>query len=133
MGLGQLKLKGGEVVSGSVSKKKKSKKSKKAQANESAEQQPGPGTSEALAEGDPAHAPSSAQAPAGMVPAFEYEKEFKFESERMDAGKARSTAWGVSYRAPPAILHGYDAKVRGDTYEEKLDLRCAKKADRMCK
>lgn len=53
--------------------------------------------------------------------------------QRMSAPKARSTAWGSSYRAPPEVLHGYTKKVTGANAEERLDLRCASKGDRYCK
>jgi hypothetical protein len=40
---------------------------------------------------------------------------------------------GQGYRAPPPVLHGYSAPVTGETHEERLDIRCAKKADKFCK
>ena len=49
------------------------------------------------------------------------------------APKVRSTPWGASYRAPPTILHGYDKVVSGSNAQERLDLRCAAKADKFCK
>ncbi|EFJ49172.1 hypothetical protein VOLCADRAFT_104372 [Volvox carteri f. nagariensis] len=62
-----------------------------------------------------------------------YEEEFDLETKRVKEGKARSTPWGCGYRAPPAILHGYTAKVTGKTAEERLDLRAASKSDKFCK
>ena len=131
MGLGKLVLKGGEQV-GSVSKKKGKKKRKPQQQLDEASAAPAEGAAgdEAGPDGAAEGAePGTAKPP----PKLEYEKEFKFETARMQEGKARSTAWGATYKAPPEILHGYNRKVTGDTYEERLDLRCAKKADRMCK
>lgn len=129
MGLGKLVLKGGEQVGGVGKKKGKKKKAK---------QQPDEATTEtaAAAASDDAGPSGAAEAGTGTAkppPKLEYEQEFKFETARMQEGKARSTAWGATYKAPPEILHGYDRKVNGETYEERLDLRCAKKADRMCK
>jgi hypothetical protein len=124
--LGKLVLKGGQSVGG-VKKKKKGSKSKRQQGSEA-------GTS---APDEHAQAGEGETGTGGTIttthPGFLYEKEFKFESERMNEGKARSTAWGATYSKAPTILHGYDKQVKGDTYEERLDLRCAKKADRMCK
>ena len=137
MPLGALKLKGGETLGGVKKKKKASKKHADATA-EQASKDTGD-VPAATADQDGQAGPSGAKpegtdyAAAATNSKLEYEKEFKFETKRMEEGKARGTAWGVTYRAPPAILHGYDKKVKGDTYEERLDLRCAKKADRMCK
>jgi hypothetical protein len=52
---------------------------------------------------------------------------------RLKEGKARSTAWGSTFRAPPPVLHGYDRKVKGVTASERLDLRAASKADKFAK
>jgi hypothetical protein len=128
MGLGKLLLKGGETVGG-VSKRKHKKKKKAAE-----EPSLAAATKDQASPSAAADASKSSEQAAGTEPTkFEYEKEFKFETERMKESKARSTAWGATYRAPPKILHGYDRQVQGVTYEERLDLRCAKKADRMCK
>jgi len=62
-----------------------------------------------------------------------YDEEFELESLKRQEGKARTTPWGSSYRAPPEILHGYSNKVKGVTADERLDLRCAAKADKFCK
>lgn len=65
-----------------------------------------------------------------------YEKEFNFETDRGTVGQTRSTPWGQTFKAvdqATTVLHGYHAPVRGDTNEERLDLRCAKKADKHCK
>lgn len=124
---GKLVLKGGQtLVSKDIKKKKKSKKKRETAALVASSDQDNPASKEAVA-GEP-----SQQAQQGKQ-GEAYEKEFKFETERADSAKPRSTAWGVSYRKPPDILHGYNAPVKGDTQEERLDLRCAKKADRMCK
>lgn len=133
MGLGKLVLKGGEEVKGVSKKKVRKKKTDPASAEAVA------ATTEDGDAGEPDQPSTSgaAEADTGAAklppPKLEYEKEFKFETARMEEGKARSTAWGATYRAPPEILHGYRKKVVGETYEERLDLRCAKKADRMCK
>jgi hypothetical protein len=131
MGLGKLVLKGGETIGG-VKKKKKHKKKRKDKAIDNSNVDL-VAHGEACAPGAP-HQRDSSEQDKGTEPSkFEYEKEFKFETARMKEGKARSTAWGATYRAPPNVLHGYEREVKGETYEERLDLRCAKKADRMCK
>lgn len=129
MPLGKLVLKGGQELVGIKKKKKKSKKSK-TKDNDDERQGQDAGSEEKSAKQE---AGTSGGATGKEPAAFLYEKEFQFETQRMDEGKARSTAWGATYRAPPEILHGYSRQVKGDTFEERLDLRCAKKADRMCK
>ena len=131
MGLGKLVLKGGEEVKGVSKKKSRMKKDKTAAASVVAAVEAKEGDAEDADE--PSTSGAAQASTAKPPPKLEYEKEFKFETARMEEGKARSTAWGATYKAPPNILHGYDRKVQGDTFEERLDLRCAKKADRMCK
>jgi len=106
-------LKGGETIGG-VHKKKKKKSASKSQANVSEEG------------GKEAEGPATTSQAA-------YEKEFEFEEQRRKEGKVKTTPWGSSYRAAPEILHGYDRRVQGDTAEERLDMRCATKADKFCK
>jgi hypothetical protein len=122
---GKLVLKGGQtLVSKDIKKKSKSKKKKRDPAAEV--------TARETTGSQPTSTEPGPEKEQGRI-GEAYEKEFKFETERADSAKPRSTAWGVSYRKPPSILHGYSAPVTGDTREERLDLRCAKKADRMCK
>lgn len=115
---GKLVLKGGQTLkTGGVEKSKKKSKNKLKKSSE-AEQ---------------AGAETDKQVGNGATDAKTYEEEFHFEMDRANQGKARSTPWGVSYGRAPEILHGYSKPVTGSTQEERLDLRCAKKADRMCK
>lgn len=117
---GKLMLKGGvSLKPGGAGVKKKKKKSTGDDA--------GAGSSGAAA--DSSAAPDEEKPEKKLT----YEEEFVFETERVKEGKARSTPWGTSYRKPPAVLHGYDKEVKGVNPSERLDLRCAVKADRMCK
>lgn len=116
---GKLVLKGGTALKG-VEKKKKKQKSV-AEVVEDQQQDKGL---------DPSK-PTS-QAPALQV-GKAYEQEFEFETKRMQEPKVRNTPWGSSYRAPPEILHGYNTKVKGVNAQERLDIRCASKADKFCK
>lgn len=130
---GRLILKGGQaLVSKGIKKKKKKKKIKHSDSEKPEEtdvaqdpkgENPGKGN----------NTEEVTQLPAGTKPPSEYEAEFKLEMARAEEAKSRSTAWGVSYRAPPKVLHGYQAPVTGATFEQRLDTRCARKADRMCK
>ena len=88
------------------------------------------------------HAATTSEKPQGGKPAAvggittkgkSYEEEFEFEKKRIEQGQKSSTPWGSSYRAAPAILHGYDKAVSGKTAEERLDMRAATKTDRFCK
>ena len=147
MPLGKLTLKGGETLGGVKKKKKKKQSASTPAALDSADRfssaadeaaaaptQPKSSTHAAEEQAQDAAGKQSASAhPARVDPKLQYEREFEHEAERMSKPKARANAWGVTYQEPPPILHGYDRKVTGDTYEERLDLRCAKKADRMCK
>lgn len=125
---GKLILKGGQtLVSKDINKKKKKKKKSKKGADE---QSDGPDVHK---DPDGAQEDEVTKLPAGTKPPSQYEAEFKLEMARAEEGKSRSTAWGVTYKAPPAVLHGYTAPVTGATFEQRLDVRCARKADRMCK
>ena len=65
-----------------------------------------------------------------------YDEQFPHEKARERLGRGRETVFGTNYRAPPAVLHGYDetwANKRNLTREESLDLRAACKADKFCK
>ena len=117
-------MQGGQSL-GVAKKTRKKKKAKPAEEGENPEGE------KPAAPGD-ASEPPSAQQRMGKAGDL-YEKEFNFETERAEQGKTRSTPWGQGYRAPPAVLHGYSAPVTGDTSEQRLDLRCAKKADKFCK
>jgi hypothetical protein len=118
---GTLKLKGGEVL------KKKTKKPCKAASVPEDEREAG----HAAGAGGGAKAMHE---PVGITTKGKsYEEEFEFEKKRIEAGSNKSTPWGSSYRAAPAILHGYTAKVTGKTAEERLDMRAATKTDRFCK
>mmetsp|Transcript_38727 Transcript_38727/g.65197 ORF Transcript_38727/g.65197 Transcript_38727/m.65197 type:complete len:153 (-) Transcript_38727:236-694(-) len=68
-----------------------------------------------------------------MAPGKGYEQLFPYESQRAKEAKGRSQCYGTNYRAAPEILHGYNRKVKGDTHEERLDMRCGQKADKHCK
>ena len=121
---GKLVLKGGFSLKPDAGVKKKKKKSKTDDgAGKSTD-----GLEDAIAGADGLINGESAPAKPHV-----YEEDFLFETERLKQGKARSTPWGNSYRAPPAVLHGYDKVVKGENPSERLDLRCAGKADRMCK
>eukprot|EP00210_Caulerpa_lentillifera_P009499 g9059.t1 len=106
---GKLKLKGESKV---ISKKKKKKKTEKKE--------------DTKVKGID---PTSVSVQSGKT----YEEEFDIETKRANESKPRSTAWGISYAKPPKILHGYNREVKGDTAEERLDLRCAKRTDKFCK
>ena len=54
-------------------------------------------------------------------------------SRSRQESKGRTVCFGTNYRAAPEILHGYNRKVKGDTVEERLDMRCGQKADKFCK
>lgn len=124
---GRLILKGGQtLVSKDINKKKKKKKSKKSTSAK-------PDEADADLDTKRPQADEVTKLPAGTKPPSEYEAEFKLEMARAEEAKSRSTAWGVSYKAPPTVLHGYSAPVTGATFEQRLDVRCARKADRMCK
>lgn len=140
---GKLVLKGGATLGGGVDKKKKKAKKQATTTtttpNEQEQQPAAAGTAgAAAAAGDGGGAgPSSAsreELPRDKLPTA-YEKAFAIEARRMQQGnRERACAWGAgSYRAPPAVLHGRTAPIKGDTAEERLDLRSASKADRYCK
>jgi hypothetical protein len=132
---GKLVLKGGATLGGGVEKKKKKKKANKGvdDAEAAAMAAAGDGGSGAAA----AAGPSSSSQPQEVLPKDKlptaYEQANPFEAKRLQQGQERSTAWSASYRKPPAVLHGRTAPIRGDTAEERLDLRAASKADRYCK
>ncbi|KAF6252953.1 hypothetical protein COO60DRAFT_1704049 [Scenedesmus sp. NREL 46B-D3] len=123
---GKLVLKGGVPLKGKVQKKQKKPKP----THETAED-------EAAAAGA---ADDSTKQVAKVAPTAinvqtgkSYEQEFELEQLRMAKPKVKTTPWGSSYREAPEILHGYTAKVRGDTPSERLDMRAATKADKFCK
>lgn len=124
---GKLVLKGGETLQGGVKKKKKKKKDA-ALSSPVADQAGDQGKKPTGTDGKVVDATAI-----NIMSGKNYEQEFEFEVQRMKEGKTRSTPWGSSYRAPPEILHGYSQKVTGKNAEERLDLRCAKKADKFCK
>ncbi|KAK3262859.1 hypothetical protein CYMTET_28311 [Cymbomonas tetramitiformis] len=66
-------------------------------------------------------------------PGQTYETIFHYETQRMKDAKGRSLCFGTNYREAPEILHGYTRKVKGKTSEERLDKRCAQKADKYCR
>ncbi|CAD7696492.1 unnamed protein product [Ostreobium quekettii] len=117
---GKLHLKGDKPLKGV----KKKRKQKKGVAVVPAEE----GEKEGQKSKKPAVDPASVSATGHT-----YEQEFPSEVEKGREGKTRNTPWGSSYRAPPQILHGYRVEVKGDNAQERLDLRCAKKADKFCK
>jgi len=53
--------------------------------------------------------------------------------EKAKKGHAKDTPWGQRYKKAPKILHGYTAAVKGNTAEERLDMRAAMKSDKFCK
>ncbi|GMH43078.1 hypothetical protein BSKO_11000 [Bryopsis sp. KO-2023] len=126
---GQLILKGGKPL------KKKKKKSKKKLPQETIEalkeeQEKNPQPETAAKEGQQSSInPTAVSVQSGKA----YEEEFSLEMEAAQAGKSRSTPWGSSFAEPPKILHGYDREIKGDTAEERLDLRCARRTDKFCK
>lgn len=136
---GKLVLKGGATLGGGVDKKKKKAKKQATTTTTTTgeqEQQPAAAGTAGAAAGDGA-GPSSAsceELPRDKLPTA-YEKAFAIEAKRMQQGnRERACAWGAgSYRAPPAVLHGRTAPIKGNTAEERLDLRSASKADRYCK
>lgn len=137
---GKLVLKGGATLGG-VDKKKAKKKSKKGGDASTVEVLSGDAAAAATAAAAAAAAASAAgpstaaeELPKDKLPAA-YEKTFDLEAKRLQQGRERSTAWGATYRAlpPGAVLHGHSAPLRGDTAEERLELRAAAKADRYCK
>lgn len=129
---GKLVLKGGATLGGGVEKKKKKKKASKG-VDDAAEAATaaGDGSSGAAGPSSSSH-PQQEVLPKDKLPTA-YEKANPFEAKRLEKGQERATAWGASYRKPPAVLHGRTAPIRGDTAEERLDLRAASKADRYCK
>ena len=67
-----------------------------------------------------------------------YATQFPYEAARQAQGRGRTVSFGTNYRAAPDTLHGYahswkDKKASTMTYEERLDLRAATKADKFCK
>jgi hypothetical protein len=67
-----------------------------------------------------------------------YAKQFPYEAARQAQGRGRTVSFGTNYRAAPDTLHGYnsswkDKKTNEMSYEERLDLRAATKADKFCK
>lgn len=104
---GKLKLKGGlHVKQSGLAKKNRKSASKGARRKE--ETQNGDGNREESA--------------TSLKP---YEEEFDLEMKKLKQSRAAKTV--------PEVLHGYAAKVRGDTAEERLDLRAAMKSDKFCK
>jgi len=139
---GKLMLKGGASLGGGGVDKKKAKKKKTAAGGDAAAAAAaaaagGAGTSASAAAAAGAAAAGPAlkeELPNDKLPAA-YEKAFEIEARRLQQRRERASPWGASYRPPPpgAILHGRDRAIRGDTAEERLDLRSAAKADRYCK
>jgi len=133
---GQLKLKGGESLLGAAGITKPSRKKKKPAREEGeavvtdiVDQQGEAGpSSHTIPEASHAKA-SDPKALLGKT----YEEEFEYETQRRQAGKVRTTAWGATIRTPMEIPHGYTQKVVGKTAEERLDLRATTKADKFCK
>lgn len=121
---------GGETLGGAGGVKKKKKKSKKDKGGDKDAAAPLAAGEDAAAAGATGK-PSSA--PGITTKGTTYEQEFDLEMQRMKQGKARSTAWGSTYRAPPPVLHGYSAPVKGATASERLDMRASGKADKFCK
>eukprot|EP01024_Parvocaulis_polyphysoides_P049418 TRINITY_DN4785_c0_g1_i1.p3 TRINITY_DN4785_c0_g1~~TRINITY_DN4785_c0_g1_i1.p3 ORF type:complete len:131 (-),score=25.39 TRINITY_DN4785_c0_g1_i1:290-682(-) len=126
---GKLRLKG-DKISGGVKKKKKSKKTV-----ENLEDQIVVGDTNQPEQPNVTQRDKSAkQESISIVSGKTYEEEFCFEMAKAREGKTRSTPWGSSFRAPPEVLHGYTEKVKGDVNaEQRLDVRCAMKADKFCK
>eukprot|EP00798_Chlamydomonas_sp_ICE-L_P015502 gene15502-21589_t len=128
---GKLVLKGGETLASEKKIKKKKKSKKSTDAGELAVAE--------VAEGAEGAEGTTGYNPAGVLRGLRKRLataqlgRFEFETQRMNAPKARSTPWGSGYRAAPEILHGYDRKVTGNTAEERLDMRAATKADKFCK
>ncbi|KXZ50951.1 hypothetical protein GPECTOR_14g197 [Gonium pectorale] len=128
---GKLVLKGGTTLKDLQGvEKKKSKKPKKKEVEGEEE---GQGEDTQLANPDPTKPKPIAATAVNVMSGKTYEEEFDLETKRVKEGKSKSTPWGCGYRAPPAILHGYTAKVTGKTAEERLDLRSASKSDKYCK
>lgn len=112
---GRLVLKGGlKVTKTGVEKKKKHKKKKKKSGEETDGGQEGEGS-------------------VGAPHQKSYEDEFFLEMEKAKKGHAKDTPWGQGYKKAPKILHGYTAAVKGNTAEERLDMRAAMKSDKFCK
>ncbi|GLC50558.1 hypothetical protein PLESTB_000393100 [Pleodorina starrii] len=124
---GKLVLKGGATLKElqGVEKKKSKKVKKKDEENnvDAGEEAPV----------DPTKPKPVAPTAVNVMSGKTYEEEFDLETKRVKEGKAKSTPWGCGYRAPPAILHGYTAKVTGKSAEERLDMRSAAKSDKFCK
>jgi hypothetical protein len=99
------RLKGGQTLKPKGVDKKKKKKKKRSE--ETVEDQP----DLAAGETKPDTETEETILPAGTKPQELYERDFKLETERAVVGKARGTAWGVTYSKPPDILHGYAAPV----------------------
>eukprot|EP01025_Chloroclados_australasicus_P024807 TRINITY_DN2487_c2_g1_i1.p4 TRINITY_DN2487_c2_g1~~TRINITY_DN2487_c2_g1_i1.p4 ORF type:complete len:131 (-),score=29.66 TRINITY_DN2487_c2_g1_i1:332-724(-) len=126
---GKLRLKG-DSKSGGVKKKKKAKKVEHKQAkdfvDELNQQQDEPNVTKSEKQ--------VKQEAISIVSGKNYEEEFALEMAKAKEGKTRSTPWGSSFRTPPEVLHGYTEKIkRNANAEQRLDVRCAMKADKFCK
>mmetsp|Transcript_189 Transcript_189/g.494 ORF Transcript_189/g.494 Transcript_189/m.494 type:complete len:129 (-) Transcript_189:1134-1520(-) len=119
---GKLNLKGGISLTKQELKKKKKKKKVKAPEGEHPEGEEGEEGAKQDLGGIDITAPGKG-----------YEELFPYESKRAKESKGRTQCYGTNYRAAPEILHGYDRKVKGETVEERLDMRCGQKADKFCK
>eukprot|EP01023_Acetabularia_acetabulum_P059381 TRINITY_DN71367_c0_g1_i1.p2 TRINITY_DN71367_c0_g1~~TRINITY_DN71367_c0_g1_i1.p2 ORF type:complete len:129 (-),score=29.37 TRINITY_DN71367_c0_g1_i1:93-479(-) len=124
---GRLKLKGDKVIGG-VKKKKKSKKIVERSEIEGEDiiQTEEPNVTQ--------RDKSVKQDSISIVSGKNYEEEFSLEMAKAKEGKTRSTPWGSTFRAPPTVLHGYSEKLKGSgNAEQRLDVRCAMRADKFCK
>ena len=102
---------------------------------------------EAAGGGAPAAAAADDDADAKLRAALpkSYDEEFGLEAAaRRAAAAAPASAaaaaapgaigpHGHKFGRAPAVLHGYSAPVSGATAQERLDMRCATKADKFCR